>query len=62
MKTYKILDLNKSMFDDITIEANSMIQALQFIGYTNISRDYTGKGNIIITHNKRTYVFFGDKK
>lgn len=62
MKEYKITDINHLLSDDFIVKADSMKQALETAGYNNIERDYTNKGNIIVTCNHRTYVFFANKE
>ncbi len=63
MNKYRIFDGRLGiMSDDKTIEAKSPIEALKKAGYTNIRRDMTNRGPVLVYRYKGhgSYVYSAD--
>ena len=60
MKKYEIFDINKGLLSDrVCAFGASPAAALKSAGYIDVIRDYTGRGNIVVYHGSRSYVYYG---
>ena len=62
MKTYRIFDIHNGLgADDAVVEAKSAKHALESLGYTDIKRDYTNMGNIVVHTNNYSMVYYAKR-
>ena len=62
MKTYRIFDIHNGLgANNAVVEAKSPKHALESLGYTDIKRDYTNTGNIVVHINNYSMVYFAKR-
>lgn len=63
MKEYVIFDIRNGLLSHETVvKANSPMEAVKKNGYKNVKRDYTNRGDIVVSGSNCKYIYYGDKK